>query len=48
MALMAISYRSLSIQPVAERVNALIEQSAPGGEIRGELRAWADANSVPI
>ncbi|MGH6923347.1 MAG: phosphoenolpyruvate--protein phosphotransferase [Propylenella sp.] len=40
--------RALDLQPVAERVNALIDQGAPGSEIRGELRAWADTHSIPV
>ncbi len=40
--------RALELQPLEERVNTLIDQSAPGSEIRGELRAWADAHSIPI
>ncbi len=40
--------RSLELKPLAERLNAMIDEGAPGSEIRGELRAWADARSVPI
>ena len=40
--------RALELKPVAERVDTLIDEGAPGSEIRGELRAWADAHSIPI
>ena len=35
-------------RPLEERVSALIGQGAAAAEVRGELRAWADANSIPI
>ncbi len=40
--------RALELKPVAERVGAMVDEGAPGPEIRGELRAWADAHSIPI
>jgi phosphotransferase system enzyme I (PtsP) len=40
--------RALQLAPVEERVSALIGQGATAPEIRGELRAWADAHSIPI
>ncbi len=40
--------RSLELKPLAERLNAMIDEGAPGSEIRGELRAWADPRSVPV
>jgi phosphotransferase system enzyme I (PtsP) len=40
--------RALDLQPGAERINVLIDQGAPGSEIRGELRAWADTHSIPV
>jgi phosphotransferase system enzyme I (PtsP) len=40
--------RSLDLEPLACRLETLIDQGAPGGEIRGELRAWADAHKIPI
>lgn len=40
--------RALELRPLAERMNALIDQGAAGSEIRGELRAWAEAHTVPI
>jgi hypothetical protein len=36
------------LAPVAERLDALIDQGAPATEIRAELRAWAETHSVPI
>jgi phosphotransferase system enzyme I (PtsP) len=40
--------RALELGPLEERVSALIGQGAAASAIRGELRAWADAHSVPI
>lgn len=40
--------RAMQLAPLAERINQLIDQGTPGPEIRGELRAWADAHSIPI
>jgi phosphotransferase system enzyme I (PtsP) len=40
--------RALQLAPVEERVSALIGQGATAPEIRGELRAWADAHSIRI
>ena len=40
--------RALDLQPLGERLNALIDQGASASEIRGELRAWAETHSVPI
>ena len=40
--------RAVDLAPVSGRVNTLIDQGAPGAEVRADLRAWADANSVPI
>jgi phosphotransferase system enzyme I (PtsP) len=40
--------RSLELQPIGARVNALVDQGASGSEVRAELRAWAEANSVPV
>ncbi len=40
--------RALELGPLEERVSALIGQGAVAPAIRGELRAWADAHSVPI
>jgi phosphotransferase system enzyme I (PtsP) len=40
--------RALSLAPLADRLNGLIDEGASASELRGELRAWAEANSVPI
>ncbi len=40
--------RAVELAPVSGRVNALVDQGAPGAEVRAELRAWADAHSIPI
>ena len=40
--------RAVDIGPVSDRVNILVDQGAPGAELRDELRAWAEAHSVPI
>ncbi len=40
--------RALELNPIAERLNALIDQGASASEIRGELQAWAEAKAVPI
>jgi phosphotransferase system enzyme I (PtsP) len=40
--------RALDLQPLGERLNALIDQGASASELRGELRAWAETHSVPI
>jgi phosphotransferase system enzyme I (PtsP) len=40
--------RSLHLEPVNARVTSLIDQGAPGAEIRADMRAWAEAHSVPI
>jgi phosphotransferase system enzyme I (PtsP) len=40
--------RALELAPISERLNAMIDEGAPSSEMRGELRAWAEAHSVPI
>jgi phosphotransferase system enzyme I (PtsP) len=40
--------RALELGPVAERLNCMIDQGAPGSETRAELRAWAEGHTVPI
>ncbi len=40
--------RAIELKPIAERVNAMIDESATASEIRGELQAWAETNRVPI
>ena len=40
--------RALELEPVSERLNTLIDEGASGSEMRAELRAWAEAHSVPI
>jgi phosphotransferase system enzyme I (PtsP) len=40
--------RAVALGPVSDRVKTLVDQGAPGAELRGELRAWAEAHSVPI
>jgi phosphotransferase system enzyme I (PtsP) len=40
--------RAVDLEPVGDRLNALIDQGAPSSEIRAELRAWAEAHSIPI
>jgi phosphotransferase system, enzyme I, PtsP len=40
--------RALELKPIAERLNALIDQGASASEIRGELQAWAETNRVPV
>jgi phosphotransferase system enzyme I (PtsP) len=40
--------RALELGPVAERLNCMVDQGAPGSETRAELRAWAEGHTVPI
>jgi phosphotransferase system enzyme I (PtsP) len=40
--------RALDLAPVSHRLNALIDEGASSSEMRGELRAWAEAHSVPV
>jgi phosphotransferase system enzyme I (PtsP) len=40
--------RSLELQPIGTRLHALVDQGVSGSEIRAELRAWAEANSIPV
>jgi phosphotransferase system enzyme I (PtsP) len=40
--------RALELQPLAARLDGMIEKSASASEIRGELRAWAETSGVPI
>jgi phosphotransferase system enzyme I (PtsP) len=40
--------RALELQPVRERLNALIDEGASAFEIRSDLKDWAQAHSVTI
>jgi phosphotransferase system enzyme I (PtsI) len=40
--------RSLELESLSTRLNSMIDEGASASETRGELRAWAEANSVPI
>ncbi len=40
--------RALDLAPISHRLNTLIDEGASSSEMRGELRAWAEAHSVPI
>ena len=40
--------RALELAPLAGRVNALVDEGASASEMRAELRAWAESNSIPI
>jgi phosphotransferase system enzyme I (PtsP) len=40
--------RALELAPLAERINALIDDGASGSEMRSELQAWAAANRIPL
>jgi phosphotransferase system enzyme I (PtsP) len=40
--------RSVEIAPVTVPAHDAARQGAPGAEIRADLRAWAEAHSVPI
>ncbi|MBA3518271.1 MAG: phosphoenolpyruvate--protein phosphotransferase, partial [Rhizobiales bacterium] len=40
--------RSVELGELSARINGLIDEGAPGAETRADLRAWAEANGVPI
>jgi phosphotransferase system enzyme I (PtsP) len=40
--------RALDLGEIAPRVNAMVDAGASASEMRAELRAWADARSVPL
>jgi phosphotransferase system enzyme I (PtsP) len=40
--------RALELAPLRERIDGLIDHGVSGSEVRTELRAWADAHSIPV
>lgn len=40
--------RSVELGELSARINGLIDEGVPGAETRADLRAWAEANGVPI
>jgi phosphotransferase system enzyme I (PtsP) len=40
--------RAVDLEPLRCKIGIMVDQGAPASETRGELRSWAELNSIPI